>query len=212
MTRKLIALALLTWLTPIAKSQDMPLSQILIEGEGWRKVKGNPEKPQITYQARSHDGWLLSAARGGISGMNETGTTGFSSGGSSTKDVPRTTWLCFSRDDRTLFVAYENSRAIRSFTFSDQARISNGEDYCPLRVRRGEKGISVSSLATDKDGRIYAATEIGVQVFDPTGRLCGVLTPAATGKPELMLFDANQLTLWIGNTKYTRKLNTSGAK
>ena len=81
-----------------------------------------------------------------------------------------------------------------------------------LRPRRGENTVEVTSLTTDKDGRIYAATEIGVQVFDPTGRLCGVLTPAAPGKPERLAFDGDKLTLWIGNTKYARKLNTTGVK
>ena len=33
----------------------------------------------------------------------------------------------------------------------------------------------MSGIALDRDGRIYAATSVGVQVFDPTGRLCGVL-------------------------------------
>ena len=53
---------------------------------------------------------------------------------------------------------------------------------------------------------------IGVQVFDPTGRLCGVLTPAAPGRPEHLAFEGDRLTLWVGDTKYARKLNTRGAK
>jgi enterochelin esterase family protein len=77
---------------------------------------------------------------------------------------------------------------------------------------RGKDGINVTGLATDTDGRIYAATEIGVQVFDPIGRLCGVMTPAAPGRPESMAFEGEQLTLWIGDVKYTRKLNATGAK
>jgi enterochelin esterase family protein len=91
-------------------------------------------------------------------------------------------------------------------------RITDGAPYCPLRSSRGQSPPEVNALCIDTDGRIYAATEIGVQVFDPTGRLCGVMTPAAPGKPEFMTFEGDQLTLWIGDTKYTRKLNTTGAK
>src|SRR5262249_14392455 len=65
---------------------------------------------------------------------------------------------------------------------------------CALRVPPGKQMIGVTGLAADADGRIYAATEIGVQVFDPTGRLCGVLAPAAPGKPELLTFEGDQLT------------------
>ena len=70
----------------------------------------------------------------------------------------------------------------------------------------------VTGLVVDRDGRIYAATDIGVQVFDPTGRLCGVLTPAAPGRPEFLAFEGDKLTHWIGDTKYERKLNTTGVK
>jgi enterochelin esterase family protein len=85
------------------------------------------------------------------------------------------------------------------------------QPYAPLRVKRGEKSIDVLGLTTDKDGRIYAATEIGVQVFDPTGRLCGVMT-TPKGKAEWFVFEGDTLTLWIGETKYARKLRTAGVK
>jgi hypothetical protein len=49
-----------------------------------------------------------------------------------------------------------------------------------------------------------------VQVFDPTGRLCGVLAPAAPGKVDHMAFEGDRLAVWIGETKYERKLNTAG--
>jgi sugar lactone lactonase YvrE len=93
-----------------------------------------------------------------------------------------------------------------------------GEPYCPLRSRKSEgkettpSGLAVTSMTGDKDRRIYAATPLGVHVFDPTGRLCGVLTPAATGIPKHMAFEGDKLTLWIGETKYERKLNTAGVK
>ena len=44
-----------------------------------------------------------------------------------------------------------------------------------------------------RDGRIYAATEIGVQVFDPTGRLCGVLTPARAAPRSAYAPEATRL-------------------
>jgi hypothetical protein len=42
--------------------------------------------------------------------------------------------------------------------------------------------------------------------------LCGVLTPAAPGKAEYLKFEGDKLTLWVGDQKYERKLNTSGEK
>jgi len=39
-----------------------------------------------------------------------------------------------------------------------------------------------------------------------------VLTPAAQGRPEALAFEGDQLTLWIGDSKYTRTLRTTGVK
>ena len=61
------------------------------------------------------------------------------------------------------------------------------------------------------NGRIYAATEIGIQVFDPSGRLCGVMA-APPGRLEFLHFQDDRLEGWIDDTTYTRKLNTTGAK
>ena len=170
MTRKLLALALLAWIAPPAAAQDMPLSQILIDGEGWKKAEKRDGGFGVSFappHARTPDG-----------------TTEFR-------------WLA----KRGAFIEARPSGAAQPYA-----------PYCPLRTKRGEESIHVTSLTTDRDGRIYAATEIGVQVFDPTGRLCGVLTPAAPGKPEAMAFAGDKLTLWIGGTKYERKLNTQGTK
>jgi len=175
MTRKLLALALLIMLAPSAQAQDMPLSQILIDGEGWTAAKGKPEKP---------------------------------------KAYPHLYRCVYSNDGGTLFWASCGRRSSLLASPCDQKGVPLrfGIPYGSLRLPQDEPGISVGGLVIDRDGRIYAATEIGVQVFDPTGRMCGVLTPAAPGKPEHLAFEGDQLTLWIGDTKYTRTLRTVGAK
>ena len=177
MTRTLTALATLLALAPLARAQDMPLSQILIEGEVWKKVKSPAPIPLMP---------------GGLHWM------------------PPGTVMIDSLDHGTTFMCRNEVSAILAIP-SGTGISGPGEPYCPLRLPRGKKAIIVSGLLLDRDGRIYAATEIGVQVFDPTGRLCGVLTPAAPGMPRHMAFEGDQLTMWIGDTKYTRKLNAKGA-
>jgi hypothetical protein len=155
-----------------AFAQDMPLSQIVIDGEGWKKAENVGEKPKPQPGKR----------------------------------------ITHSPDRSTMFQALPIP--VRYLHAGPRYEGGYGPftPCAPLRTKRGEMTIAVTSLATDKDGRIYAATEMGVQVFDPTGRLCGVLTPAAPGKPEHLAFEGDLLTHWIGETKYARKLNTQGAK
>ncbi len=116
-----------------------------------------------------------------------------------------------SPDGATTYMCEQFSSTIETATLGASGAPSFAP-YCELCLPHLAIGLQVGGLATDTDGRIYAATEIGVQVFDPTGRLCGVMTPAARGKAELMTFEGDQLTLWIGDVKYTRKLNATGAK
>lgn len=149
-------------------AQDMPLAQILIDGEEWTKVENPTRGDRRAVVTSSPDGtttfrWMPSSGR---------------------------------------FIEARQTAAPGTQPFVA---------YCPLRLKRGTQSIAVTSLATDRDGRIYAATEIGVQVFDPTGRMCGVLTPAAPGNPEQLAFEGDKLTLWIGDTKYARKLRTQGS-
>lgn len=175
MARICTVLALFFHFAANAGAQDMPLSQILIDGAGWKKVEKPGAKPPPLAMATY---MTLSADRG-------------------------TAFVCVPKGASFLDVATVVDEAVSVQAF---------RPYAPLRTRRGETGIDVGGLATDRDGRIYAATEIGVQVFDPTGRLCGVLTPAAPGKPEAMTFEGDTLMMWIGEAKYARKLRTEGKR
>ena len=170
MNRFLIASVLALAASSPALAQDMPLSQILISGEGWQKVNA----------PSAH--------------LNRDRTT-------------------LSADRATVFIAVAGERFLWAAPATAEGKPATaGAPYAPLRLARGEKAIEVTGLATDRDGRIYAATALGVQVFDPTGRPCGVLTPAAEGAPAGLAFEGDKLTHWIKGEKYVRRLNTSGAK
>ena len=71
-------------------------------------------------------------------------------------------------------------------------------------------------MAVDKVGRFYVTSELGVQVFDPTGRPCGVLPKPDKDQPltTCILAGADHSTLYIANgTKiYRRKLTVEKTK
>ncbi len=180
MTRLLLSAALALAASSPVFAQDMPLSQILIDGAEWKKVEGKPEKPKQPDPAE-------------LPGTSAR----FSAVRSASGD--------------TLYVSGLDTNYLWAYPADAKGVAGIGAPYCRLRTR-SVKGNAAWSLAADKDGRIYAATNLGVQVFDPTGRLCGVMTPAAKGRPEHLAFEADALTLWIGDTKYARKLNAAGAE
>ena len=64
--------------------------------------------------------------------------------------------------------------------------------------------------AVDKSGRYYVTSALGVQIFDPTGRLCGVLPKPQASQPltSCVLAGVNHEYLYItnGDTVFRRKL------
>jgi hypothetical protein len=206
MTRALVAAALLLAFAPVARAQDMPLAQILIDGEGWKKVEGNPAKPRDQLLTRvGSDGGIqrMSAVVGGREII-------IAEGSNLTDAAPHA--LAVTPDGNTAYVGYPSRKAVWAYRVTKEGKLIDGAPYAPLRLRQGQPYLEVTGIVFDRDGRTYAATPSGVHVYDPTGRLCGVLTVAGSGRPESLAFEGDQLTLRIGEVKYTRKLNTAGVK
>ena len=71
-------------------------------------------------------------------------------------------------------------------------------------------------MAVDKAGRYYVTSDLGVQVFDPTGRPCGVLPKVDDDQPltTCMLAGPDHSTLYIAHGKriYRRKLTVGKPK
>ena len=70
-------------------------------------------------------------------------------------------------------------------------------------------------MATDEQGRFYVATTLGVQVFDPTSRLCGVITRPQLDKPltSCTLSGAGRAYLYVtnGDKIFRRKVQATGS-
>jgi sugar lactone lactonase YvrE len=81
--------------------------------------------------------------------------------------------------------------------------------YYSLRVRPGEQASGVTAMTMDAGNLLYACTPLGVQVFDPTGRLCGViLPPSKEAMTALCIAGEKGDTLFVacGDKLYARKI------
>ena len=71
-------------------------------------------------------------------------------------------------------------------------------------------------MAADWRGRYYVTSALGIQVFDPTGRLCGVLDKPQPSKPlsSCTLAGAQGDTLFVtnGDKIFSRKLQIEPPK
>lgn len=212
MTRALFAALAMLFCASAVPAQDMPLSQILIDGEGWVSVDAPKRKTdaRIAFTASGFRGVRWNTQR------NEKAVYfGFPGDRRSPSRYPiplvEPAGLAFSPDGGTLFVADAGGTAVWAFRMANGEPLT-GAPYCPLRLGRGKKSSEAAGLTVDTDGRIYAATPLGIQVFDPTGRMCGVLHAPEAGKMGMLKFEDDRLCVWVGEGKYARKLNASAVK
>lgn len=118
--------------------------------------------------------------------------------------------LAVSNDETTLFAGSADGRSVFTFRIEQNGDITAKDRYvAPRKPNVGVTG-SILGMTLDKANRIYAATSLGVQVFDPTGRLCGVLLqpdfPSFASSIGFAGSDKSTLYALVGQNLYTRKI------
>jgi sugar lactone lactonase YvrE len=93
----------------------------------------------------------------------------------------------------------------------DQAGEFKFNEPPPLKAESGGDGI-----CTDDNGRFFITSALGVQVFDPTGRECGLLPKPQPSKPltSCALAGEGRAFLYVtnGDKIFRRKVQVSGFK
>ena len=188
---KHLSIAAVLLVAGVAAGQDMPLHEILKPGETWR----------------AHDGDVPAAGKAfalpdGLP-VKEATCSAVALGGS------------------TLLVADAADRYVWAFPIQKDGTLGPGDRYCRLRVRGDERRkqftrpeafrADPSAMAVDGANRTYVATNLGIQVFDPTGRLCGVFT-APPGRVTELAFDGDRLVARADGKVFVRKMLAEGRK
>ncbi|MGB7344470.1 MAG: alpha/beta hydrolase-fold protein [Pirellulaceae bacterium] len=137
--------------------------------------------------------------------------------------------IALSNDGGTLAVSDHGGTHTWTFRVNEGAVVDAKMPTMPMRLRVDEKGefqfnqpppyVSFSrgdGMAVDKAGRYYVTSDLGVQIFDPTGRPCGVLPKVDADQPltTCMLAGPDHSTLYIahGTKIFRRKLTVQANK
>jgi gluconolactonase len=89
-------------------------------------------------------------------------------GGTVVADNIRTNGIAFRPDDKTLYVT--NGGALIAFNVEGPGVLTNRRDFAKLSA-----GSNGDGTAVDSKGRLYVSSNLGVQVFDKTGKNLGVI-------------------------------------
>ena len=124
------------------------------------------------------------------------------------------TALCLSPDQTLLYVADRRRQLITSFQVGRDGVPTLEQPYFHLHLPDDADGAGVGGLCVDTAGRLYAATPMGIQVFDQAGRVNGIIAPPQRiSKIEGLTFGGptrNQLYLLADGRVWRRTVQTRG--
>jgi gluconolactonase len=98
-----------------------------------------------------------------------------------TTDIARPNGVALSPDERTLYVANTSGEFVLAFALDAQGLAGERRDFARLALPPPRAGAAPSTaagadgIAVDRDGRLFVATTVGVQVFSPQGEPLGVI-------------------------------------
>ena len=204
-----------------------------------QRVRGNEKlgvlypAEQVTTLADNYQGQpfislndLALDKRGGVYFTDTQGIYYLPPGGSVTKiidEVPRPNGLVLSPDERTLYVHNKDGVYMLAFDVAPDGTISNRRNFARYKSVRipghadpsWDEDNGADGMAVDSEGRVYAATNSGVEVFSPRGELLGDM-PVQWGaendrirKPQNVAFGGpDRRTLYIVGSGTIFKVRT----
>jgi gluconolactonase len=89
-------------------------------------------------------------------------------------DFERPNGLAFSPDEKILYVCDTARYHVRAFDVAGDGSLYTIRSRVFARLDPGEPG-GPDGMKVDADGRVYVAVALGIWVFEPDGRLAGIL-------------------------------------
>lgn len=121
--------------------------------------------------------------------------------------------VTLSPDQSLLYVGDARSRWVYSYQVLPDGLLTNKQRFFHLHVPDTDDDSGADGMRCDRDGRLYVATRMGVQVCDQAGRVNCIL-PTPSGRPANLSFGGENFdTLFCtsGDKVFKRRLKVKGA-
>ncbi|MDE2508504.1 MAG: SMP-30/gluconolactonase/LRE family protein [Planctomycetota bacterium] len=121
--------------------------------------------------------------------------------------------VTLSPDQTLLYVAESRSHWVYSYQIQADGSLAYKQRYDDLHVPDTADDAGADGMRTDRDGRLYVATRLGIQVCDQPGRV-NCIIPTPNGRIANLCFggpDFNVIFATCGDRVYKRKVKTRGA-
>jgi gluconolactonase len=91
-------------------------------------------------------------------------------------NLPNPNGILLSTDEKTLYVIPTSQADMMAYPIEAPGKIGKGKVFCTLKQAEGKKGSGGDGATIDSKGNLYITSAIGLQVFDPSGKLLGVIS------------------------------------
>ncbi len=128
--------------------------------------------------------------------------------------VTRPNGITVSPDEQTLVVSDHGGVHVWAWQIQDDGALTAGAPFMTMRLATGKETSLGDGATTEANGRFLVTTETGVQIFDPAGRLAGILDKPYPGAKIVSVEFAGPghdvLFVAAGDKIYSRRLKTPG--
>lgn len=90
-------------------------------------------------------------------------------------NLPNPNGVILSPDERTLYVIPSGQAEMMAYPVETPGKIGPGKVFCTLQQPEGRKGTGGDGLTVDVKGNLYITSQLGLQVYDPSGKLLGII-------------------------------------
>jgi sugar lactone lactonase YvrE len=121
--------------------------------------------------------------------------------------------VTLSPDQSLLYVADYNSHWVYSYQVQPDGSLVNKQKYYHLHAPDTADDAGADGIRVDRDGRLWVATRLGLQVCDQAGRV-NCIIPTPNGKIANLTFggaDFDTLFVTCGDRVYKRQVKVKGA-
>jgi gluconolactonase len=121
--------------------------------------------------------------------------------------------LTLSPDQSLLYVADYRSHWVYSYVRKPDGTLDHKQRYFWLHEPDAEDQSFADGIKVDRDGRLYVATRLGIQVCDQAGRVNAII-PTPNGRITNLCFGGEKFDMLFATCNervYKRKLKTIGA-
>jgi gluconolactonase len=122
--------------------------------------------------------------------------------------------VTLSPDQTLLYVADYRSHWVYSYQIQPDGSLQYKQRYYWLHESDTADGSLADGMRVDRDGRLYVATRLGIQVCDQAGRVNAII-PTPNGRVSNLTFGGESFdTLFAtcGDKVYSRKLKVKGVQ